>query len=135
MKGGFKEAANACYPGIRKWPGQPGEGMRKGLASYFVERVEVVERYLPLGRTKPDIEGEQRIKHVTVPGQGKRSAINVVDVVEDVKLTATVRVLDDCIAPQLWQELWEYIELGGLGADRARGDGRCELLSWQKVKA
>lgn len=132
LKAGFKEAANACYPGVEKWPGHPGAGIKKGLASYFVERVEVVEKYFPLGRTRPDIEGEQRIKHVTGP-QGKRSAINVVDLVEDVKLDFHVRVLDDCITPRLWQELFEYIEMGGLGADRARGDGRCQLLAWEKT--
>ena len=78
--------------------------MRKGLASWLVERVEIVDRYLPLGRTRPDIEGEQRIKHVSGP-QGKRSAINVVDVCEDVKITFRLKVLDDCVPAALWQQL------------------------------
>ena len=106
--------------------------MRKGLASWLVERVEIVDRYLPLGRTRPDIEGEQRIKHVSGP-QGKRSAINVVDVCEDVKITFRLKVLDDCVPAALWQQLFEYVEVGGIGADRARGDGRCELTAWSKI--
>jgi len=132
LKAAIKEAANALYPGINKWPGHPGASIRKGLASWLVERVEVADRYIPLGRARPDIEGEQRIKHVTGP-QGKRSTINVVDVCEDVKIVFTIRVLDDCIPPGLWQEIWEYIELGGVGADRARGDGRGQLLSWKRL--
>ncbi len=132
MKGTLKEPCNVLYPGQAKWPGRP-EGIRKGLQSFFVERVEVVETYIPLGRTEPDIQGEQRIKHISGP-QGKRSAINVVDIVTDVKLAATITVLDDCIPPQLWQELWEYVEVGGLGADRARGDGRCKLTSWERLR-
>jgi hypothetical protein len=130
LKAAIKEAANALYPGIEKWPGHPAS-TRKGLASYLTERVEVVDHYINLGRTRPDTEGEQRIKHISGP-QGKRSTINVVDICEDVKITFTVRVLDDCIKPELWQEIWEYIELGGVGADRARGDGRGELLSWRR---
>lgn len=133
-KAAYKEAANALYPGVAKWPGAPA-GTRKGLASYLTERVEVVENYIPLGRTAPDVANENRIKHVTIPGQGKRSTINVVDLVTDVKLTWHTKVLDDCISRQLWSEIWEYLEVGGLGADRARGDGRCELLSWRKVEA
>lgn len=132
LKAAIKEAANALYPGVEKWPGHPGVNIRKGLASWLVERVEVVDQYIPLGRARPDIEGEQRIKHISGP-QGKRSTINVVDVCQDVKITFAIRVLDDCIPPALWQELWEYIELGGIGADRARGDGRGELLSWHRV--
>lgn len=130
LKAALKEACNACYPGVNPWPGRPN-GIRKGLASYFVERVEVVDRYLPLGRKKPDIEGEQRIKRVNGP-QGKRSAINMVDICEDVTVSFTIKVLDDCIPEQLWSELWEYVETGGVGADRSRGDGRSELVSFAK---
>jgi hypothetical protein len=132
LKAALKEAANALYPGTAKWPGHPGPAVRKGLASWLTERVEVVDRYLPLGRTTPDIAGEQRIKHVSGP-QGKRSAVNVVDLVEDVKISARIAVLDDCIPPELWSDLWQYVERGGLGADRARGDGRCELTAWQRI--
>jgi len=132
IKAAIKEAANALYPGTSQWPGYPG-GTRKGLASYSVERVEVIERAIPIGRDKPDIIGEQRIKHITGP-QGKRSTINVVDVCEDVKISFHVKVLDDFINQELWGQIWEYVELGGIGADRARGDGRGELIKWTKQR-
>jgi hypothetical protein len=132
LKAALREAANVCYPGVQKWPGWPGEGIKKGLSKWMEERVEVRDLYLPLGRSRPDIEAEQRIKHVSIPGQGKRSTINVVDLVTDVKVTANIWVQDDCIKPQLWQELWEYVEIGGVGADRARGDGRCRLIRWER---
>lgn len=132
VKAAIKEAANALYPGTTHWPNWPA-GTRKGLAAYMVERVEVVDRFIPIGRDKPDIIGEQRIKHISGP-QGKRSTINVVDVCEDVKIAFTVRVLDDFITSELWGQLWEYVELGGIGADRARGDGRGSLLKWSKER-
>lgn len=134
IKAALKEAANALYPGVTKWPGHPGAVTKKGLASYSVERVEIWERYLPLGRDKPDIVGEQRIKHISGP-QGKRSTINVVDLCEDVNIAFTVKVVDDFIGEELWGQLWEYVELGGIGADRARGDGRGSLTKWTKVRA
>jgi hypothetical protein len=133
IKAAIKEASNVLYPGITKWPGHPGPHIRKGLTSWLVERVEVVDQYIPLGRATPDIVGQQRVKHVSGP-QGKRSTINVVDICLDVKISFTVRVLDDCIPPQLWAELWSYLEMGGIGADRARGDGRSELVAWRKIK-
>lgn len=134
VKAAIKEAANALYPGVTKWPNHPGAGTKKGLASYMVERVEVVDRYIPLGRKVPDIIGEQRIKHISGP-QGKRSTINVVDLCENVNISFTVRVLDDFVTSELWGELFEYIELGGIGADRARGDGRGSLLKWTRQRA
>jgi hypothetical protein len=139
LKAAIREAAAVCYPGTKEWPGIPkdAEGKkesRKGLAAYLVERVEVRDQYIPLGRKTPDIAGEQRIKHVKTP-QGPASAISVVDLVEDVTVSATIDVLngDQCIPPKLWGELWEYVERGGVGADRARGDGRCELLTFEAV--
>jgi hypothetical protein len=131
LKAAIREASNVMWPGITDWPGKPKD-TRKGLANYLKDRVEVADTYIPLGRTAPDITGEQRIKHVTGP-QGMRSAINVVDVCENVKIAFTIRVLDDCIPQQVWGAIWSYIELGGVGADRARGDGRCELLAWERT--
>lgn len=131
IKAALKEAANALYPGTEKWPNHPGN-TRKGLASYMVERLEVMDRYIELGRKTPDIVGEQRIKHVSGP-QGKRSTINVVDLCENVTIEFTLKVCDDFIIPDLWGELWEYVELGGIGADRARGDGRGQLRSWKRI--
>jgi hypothetical protein len=133
IKAAIKEAANSLYPGVKKWPDHPGEGTRKGLGNYLVERVEVWERYIPIGRKEPDIVGEQRIKHITGP-TGKRSTINVVDLCEEVDISFTVKVLDDFINDELWGQIWEYVELGGIGADRARGDGRGQLTKWTKVK-
>jgi hypothetical protein len=132
LKAALKEAANALYPGTGDWPGKPA-GTRKGLANWLIERVEVVDTYIPLGRTEPDIVNEQRVKHISGP-RGKQSIIQVIDAVIDVKFRATICVLDDCIPLRLWQELWEYIERGGIGADRGRGDGRCELILWRAAQ-
>jgi hypothetical protein len=137
LKAAHKEAASVLYPGGGLPPGakEPvsGSRARKGLRSFVEERVEIAERYLPLGRTEPDISGEQRIKHIS-GAQGKLSTINAVDIVTDVTITATLLVLDDCLSPSLWCELWQYVERGGVGADRARGDGRAELVAWERLE-
>ncbi len=97
------EGTNVLYPGKERRPGHPGDKVQKGLKSYFIEHVEIANDYIPLGRSEPDIVGEQRIKHVTGP-RGRQSTINVVDRVLDEKLTLLVKVLDNCIVPQLWQD-------------------------------
>jgi hypothetical protein len=147
LKAAFREAANVLYPGTVAWPGHPGKEItRKGLANYLKDRIEPGEMYIPLGRTKPDktdqivwidepdVKDESRIKHITDRRTGQpQSVIAVVDVVEDVDIGFTLRVLDDCLPEKLFGELLEYIELGGIGADRARGDGRSSLILWAKV--
>lgn len=129
MKSAFKEASNVAYPGT-SWPGKP-EGVRKGLMRYLAERVFVEDQYIPLGVAEAS-GTEQRIKHIIGP-QGPRSAINVVDYVTKPKLTFTVAVLDDFLPAKAWARIWQCAEEIGIGADRARSDGKFELLAWDRL--
>lgn len=127
MKAALKESANIAYPGT-EWPGRPAK-IRKGLKNYLAETVFVVEDTIGLGVSEPS-GTEQRIKHVMTP-QGPRSSISVVDYVENPLLTFHVAVLDDVIKPDVWGRVWSTLEANGIGADRARGDGQCELVGWE----
>lgn len=129
MKAALKESANVAFPG-NDWPGKPA-GIRKGLMRYLAERVFVENDYIPLGVSRPSAT-EERIKHIITP-QGPRSAINVVDVVDKPRLSFTVAVLDDFLPQSAWGRLWEVAEEIGIGADRARSDGRFELLVWERI--
>lgn len=129
-KAALKEAANVAYPGT-KWPGKP-EAIRKGLMRFISETVFVDEQYISLGVEQPTSR-EERIKHVMTP-QGPRSAINVVDFVEKPTIEFTVRVMDDCLKPEVWGRIWSIAQEIGIGADRARSDGKFDLIEWKKIK-
>ena len=129
LKSGIKEAANTAYPGVA-FPGKPKE-IRKGLMRFLAERVFVEEDGISLGVSEPSWT-EQRVKHIQTP-QGPRSAINVVDIVEKPVLSFHVKVLDDCIKPEVWGRIWETLEEIGIGADRARGDGKFDLTKWERL--
>lgn len=131
VKGGLKEFWNIAFPGVA-WPGKPA-GIRKGLKSFSEERIFVEELFIPLGVTKPDIEGEQRVKHVQTP-QGKRSTIGIVDLVLKPRLCFTVSVLDDFLGQDEWGRIWAVGEHIGFGADRARSDGVFSLERWERVE-
>jgi hypothetical protein len=129
LKAMLKEASNVVYPGT-DYPGKPA-GLKKGLMRTLAERVFVEELYVPLGVTDPS-DTEQRIKHIMTP-QGPRSAINVVDVIDKPHMEFHVRVLDDFMSREVWARLWEEAESIGVGADRARSDGRFELVRFEKM--
>jgi len=129
MKSALKEACNVAYPGT-SWPGKPA-GIRKGLLRYFAERVFVDDQAISLGVSEPS-GTEQRIKHIMTP-QGPRSAINVVDFVDKPRLSFTVSVLDDFLPAEAWFKMWECAQHIGIGADRARSDGKFELLRWDRA--
>lgn len=129
MKAAIKEAANVAFPGT-DFPGKPA-GIRKGLMRMLAERVFVEDNYIGLGVAVPS-GTEQRIKHVVTP-QGPRSAISVVDFVEQPKIKFTLAVLDDCIKPEVWGRVWQCAEQIGIGADRARSDGRFDLVGWERI--
>lgn len=129
MKSALKEAANVAYPGTN-WPGKPA-GIKKGLMRYLAERVFVEDQYIGLGVENPS-GTEQRIKHI-MTAQGPRTAINVVDFVEQPKLTFVVSVLDDFLPAEAWARIWQTAEQIGIGADRARSDGKFELVAWDRL--
>ncbi len=130
LKASLKESANIAFPGT-KWPGKP-ESIRKGLMRFLAETVFVDEQYISLGVDNPSGR-EERIKHVMTP-QGPRSAINVVDFVDKPTIEATIRVMDDCLKPEVWGRIWSIGQEIGIGADRARSDGKYDLVSWEKLK-
>lgn len=132
MKAALKEAANIAYPGI-DFPSKTNIApkYRKGLKSTLAERIFVPEEFISLGVTQAT-ETEQRIKHVSTP-RGPRSAINVVDLVFRPLLRFHVDVADDFLGDVEWGRVWSLIEANGIGADRARSDGKCELVKWEAV--
>lgn len=132
IKSCLKEAANVAFPGV-EWPGKTdlAKGFRKGLMGTFAERVFVPELYIPLGVTTPS-GTEQRIKHIMTP-QGPRSAINVVDFITKPRLSFTVQVLRDFLKPEVWSTMWQLAEEIGIGADRARSDGKFDLVAWDPI--
>lgn len=139
LKSGLKEAMNISYPGV-DFPGKPtrpnkkGEDVeivRKGLLRFASETVFVEDLYIDLGVTEPD-GTEQRIKQLNGP-KGPYSAIGIVDYVVRPKLTATISVLDDFFPRSAWARVWKTLEKIGLGSDRARGDGKFELVEWEHL--
>jgi len=132
VKAMLKEAANSAYPGS-DWPSKSrvAKGFRKGLMSALVERVFVVEDYIGLGCSEPT-GVEERVKHV-ITAQGPRSSISRVEYVWQPALEFTVEVRDDFLSMEEWRRIWESAERIGLGADRARGDGRFELVAWERI--
>lgn len=139
MKAAIKEASNVAFPGTT-WPGKPTktnaqgketELVKKGLMRFLAERVFVEDDTISLGVSEPSWT-EQRIKHI-ITREGPRSAINVVDVVEKPHLSFTVKVLDDCLNKAVWAGIWETLEEIGIGADRARSDGKFDLLRWERI--
>ena len=131
-KAGLKEAANVAYPGV-EFPGKAqhfGKAYRKGLMRTLAERVFVTPLYIPLGVATPS-GTEQRVKHIMTP-QGPRSALSVVDYVDKPLVAFTVSVFDDFLPPAAWAVIWQVFENIGIGADRARSDGRFELVRWEK---
>jgi hypothetical protein len=128
MKAALKEAANIAFPG-KEFPGKPA-GIRKGLMRFMAETVFVDDQYINLGVTAPS-RTEERVKHI-ITAQGPRSAINLVEVIDKPRIECTISVLDDCIKPDVWARVWTVLEHIGLGADRARSDGKFELIEWAK---
>lgn len=131
VKAALKEWMNSAYPGT-KFPGKTKiEGLRKGLMRYAAETVFVDEPLIGLGVKEPT-RVEERIKHVMTP-QGPRSSINRVEVVEQPAVEFTVKVRDDFLPQEAWGRIWSVGEEIGLGADRARSDGRFTLERWERA--
>ena len=121
IKAALKEAANICK-GMEPFFVR---GKQVPLRSKLAERVFVLERLLPMSpsRTEPDDTIERPIHVMTA--QGPRDALKRTDIVRNVVLGCTLRVLNDGLFTKgLLEGLLEYAGQNGLGADRSQGMGR-----------
>ena len=134
MKAAIKEWANSAYPG-KEWPGKSkvASGFGKGLMNTLAERVFIPEALIGLGVKEP-AGTEERIKHFKDRTGRPMSAINTVEYVERPVLEFTVRVHDDFLPMEGWARIWQRGEDIGIGSDRARSDGRFELLDFEQQK-
>jgi hypothetical protein len=139
VKACLKEAANSAFPG-KIWPGKTSLGVQKGCAASFVERVFCQEDTIPImvedkpvSNFSPSLATEERVKHVRTP-QGKKSVISRVETVMKPSLDFTISVRDPEAFEKVWPRLWASAEEIGMGADRARSDGRFDLVIWEEIK-
>jgi hypothetical protein len=156
LKGAFKEWANSSYPCL-DWDGKfltgktadtaaeeapkarkParkaafGVAPQKGLLSTASERVFFDPRLIGLGVKEPS-RIEERIKRVRLPDGRPASAISRVEVVDRPLLTFEVKIRDNFLTDTALSRIWQTGEEIGLGADRARSDGRFDLVSWKRI--
>jgi hypothetical protein len=109
------------------------------------ERLFVVEDIIPLGRQEPDGDYESFI-HAIGP-QGPRNALKRVDYVTQATITYRVKMINqsflckrDPAAPkgqarnsmdpfECLELMHNYMQEGGIGADRSQGNGKNDLVS------
>lgn len=102
----------------------------KAFKAKLANRLFVVEDQVPLGKAEPDGFWEHPV-HVILPGQGPRSALKRTDYVHRPTLTLHLKVLSDgMVTRKTLEQLLEYGETHGFGAERGLGNGRYE---WELV--
>ena len=95
----------------------------KNLKNKLADRLVVTPEHLSLRKAEPDGVLERAI-HVET-ARGPRDALKRVDYVDNVKVSCTIRVLDDkVITENILRGCLEYAAEFGLGADRSQGGGR-----------
>ncbi len=104
----------------------------KNFRAKLAERVFVDPRLVPI-----DAEihrAERPISVMTM--QGPRTSLKRFEYAADVELRFTVRVLrDGVVEPDHLRTILEYLQDGGIGADRSQGSGTFELLDFSPAAA
>lgn len=120
VKAAIKEASNILRPMLPRTE----KGSAIPWRARVAERIFVVEKLLPFvpEKTEPDDMLERPIHVMTA--QGPRDALKRTDVLIDVEILATVRVLNDgMVTPDVLKTILDYAVVNGLGADRSQGMG------------
>jgi hypothetical protein len=116
LKAALKESANICK-------GILGE---KNYRSKVAERIFVGPRLIPI--TVPVLSAERPITVMTM--QGKRTSLKRYEYADNVPLSFTLKLLDDGVVKAAHlADLVEYLQSGGIGADRSQGSGTFEVVS------
>lgn len=157
LKAALKESANIVKPLVKDpTKKEEGNQGTNNLRSKVAERVFVVGDYahillngkkiqeapvesseekpktngigVPLteGAVLMDIPAEQRAIHV-ITQQGPRSALKKYEILRDVTVAFTVKILNDgVISEDQFRTILFYLENGGVGADRSQGFGQSQ---------
>lgn len=106
----------------------------KALRSKVADQVFVVDEYVSLGRTEPDLVDDRPISVMTA--QGPRTSIKRSEVCKDVELSFTVRRRTGAgqgVPEATLLAILDYAQQVGLGADRSQGHGLFEVQSVEKL--
>ena len=126
LKACLKEAAGIALA-ADKLPKRWGT-THKGCIGFVTEHINVVEYRLYLGVLEPS-EVVQGFVH-TFRGSG----IQYAEIVNDAEISFTVES-DYEFSEKEWATLWLTAERAGLGAGRSQGNGRFQVVSWERVSA
>ena len=147
IKAGLKESTNSLFASDR-WG-----ATSKGPKSFVAEHVFVRDDVVSLGVTKPT-GVLMSIKHIKGPG-GPRSALGYCEYVDRPTLAFDVqvsRVAEEVMGQMIngdnrsaeskpgknatkrrvWEELWVHFQENGLGANRAQGYGKFDVVGITK---
>lgn len=133
LKAGLKEAANILGSSQKRKGILPTLNLRSKLA----ERVFVAARYeeevqYDLMPIEKPIQAAFRPISVMTP-QGPRTSIKHFEYADGVRLNFELKILQDRIVSESdVRACLEYLQDGGVGADRAQGAGQFKLLKFQK---
>jgi hypothetical protein len=97
----------------------------KGIHSYFVEHVFVVEERLHLGVMEPSGIAQR------FPHNWRGTSIQYEEYVEDAKIDFTI-ISDHDFTDDEWAAIWLTGEQQGIGATRSQGYGRYEVIRWER---
>ena len=121
IKAMFKEAANIIRHAIK---------FQGFMRARVAEKVFIYPDRVYLGVAEPSGWEEKPIHVMT--RQGPRNALKRYDYVEKPRITFNLRVLDDdTFTDEHLEAILEYAQEGGLGADRAQGMGKFDVVEFK----
>jgi len=122
IKAMFKEAANIIRHAIK---------FQGFMRARIAEKVFIYPDRVYLGVTEPTGWEEKPIHVMT--RQGPRDALKRYDYVERPMITFNLKVLDDdTFNDEHLEAILEYAQEGGLGADRAQGMGKFDVVEFKR---
>jgi hypothetical protein len=124
----LKESANIvkALPSMRK-VNRAGDAKEVPLRARLAERVFVRPHWIPLGVSEPT-ESPERPIHV-MTALGPRTALKRADVIDDVEIHCTLKVLNDgFITEAILCTILDHACENGLGTDRSQGNGTFDYV-------
>ena len=128
VKAMLKESANVvkALPNMRKL-NTKGESKEMPLRARLAERVFVKPHWIPLGVSEPSDSPERPIHVMT--SQGPRTALKRTDVIDDVEIHCTLKVLNDgVITEAILRTILDHGSENGIGTDRSQGNGQFDFV-------
>lgn len=128
IKAVLKDSAGVITSASRR-----GKGAPQLVAEYVLVTEPEVVLLSNEGRSLTAPDRTETLTLMVLGPNGPRKVLSYNEVLVQPRLRFTLRIVDDKMPEDFWAKVWQVAEELGLGTGRMTGEGRFDIVKWERL--